>query len=533
MRVSATMPFAKYHLLSLHDIGDDHYHEDGDYALDFEPEDDGLWQADHVSLVSVGIDIGSSGSQVIFSRIELARMAADMSSRYFVVSRTSLYQSPISLTPYATGLTIDARALGAIMDDAYHAAGLRPDQVDTGAVILTGEALRRENAHNIAHILADRGGNFVCTMAGHHIEAMLAGYGSGAAYASNSLGAPVLNIDIGGGTTKYALVESGKVVATAALHIGGRLAVFNADGQLVRLEPAGIAAARATGFDWKLGDTVPVAERLAVAIGMAEALIAAISSQSDADDALWLTPRLVVPAGVQHVMFSGGVSEFIYGNETRDFGDLGRLIGQHLASRRTGDLPWAVLPAGAGIRATALGLSEYSVQLSGNTIYAPDPDAVLPRRNLRVLHPRCELSDQIDPKTVAHAIGEILTLYDADPRAGDFALAFHWSGPPRFERIAALARGIVLGLGDASTGTRPISVAVDGDIARTLGRILHDELNVRAPLLIVDGVELAEFDYIDFGKLREPSHTVPITIKSLLFSKDPRNIAEKTGDANG
>jgi ethanolamine utilization protein EutA len=507
----------------LHDIGDDHYHEDGDYALDFEPEDDGLWQADHVSLVSVGIDIGSSGSQVVFSRIELARMAAEMSSRYFVVSREQLYQSPVSLTPYAAGLTIDARELASIIDDAYTQAGFAPAEVDTGAVILTGEALRRENAHNIAHILADRGGNFVCTMAGHHIEAMLAGYGSGAAFAANELGAPVLNIDIGGGTTKYALVEHGQVVATAALHIGGRLHVFDAAGRLVRLEPAGIAAAKAAGYDWKLGDVVSEQARAAVAAWMADALIAVLSPAGGAADALWLTPPLVLPETVRHVMFSGGVSEFIYGHETRDFGDMGRLIGRHLAARLDGGLPWQALPAGAGIRATALGLSEYSVQLSGNTIFAPDPAAVLPRRNLRVLHPRCDLSGDVAPEMVARAITETLTIYEADARSADFALAFHWAGAPRFARIVALARGIALGLAEAMHGTRPVSIVIDGDIAQTLGRILRHELHVTAPLLIVDGVELSDFDYIDFGRLREPSHTVPITIKSLLFSKDPRN----------
>jgi ethanolamine utilization protein EutA len=221
-----------------HEYGEDHYHDHDDYALDHNPEEDGLWQADNVELISVGIDIGSSGTQVVFSRIMLQRSGGSLSSRYFVVSREQLYQSPVSLTPYAAGLLIDKAALGQMIDTAYGEAGIAPSQVDTGAVILTGEALRRENAHNIADILAVHGGNFVCTMAGHHIEAMLAAYGSGAAWASNAQHKRILNIDIGGGTTKFALIEAGRVTATAALHIGGRLHVFDSAGRLTRLELA-------------------------------------------------------------------------------------------------------------------------------------------------------------------------------------------------------------------------------------------------------------------------------------------------------
>ncbi len=508
----------------LHDIGDDHYHDEDEYALDYEPEDDGLWQADHVRLTSVGIDIGSSGTQIVFSRVMMARMGDQLSSRYYVVEREQLYQSPVSLTPYAAGLLIDKEVLGGIIDAAYNEAGIEPSQVDTGAVILTGEALRRENSRNIGDILARHGGDFVCTMAGHHIEAMLAAYGSGAAWASNDTRGKVLNIDIGGGTTKFAILEGGQVTATAALHVGGRLHVFDATGALTRLEPAGALLARAAGFDWQLGQIVPDADKAAVADLMAEAILAAARGEAAPRGLpdLWLTDLLPDLSGVESVLFSGGVSEFIYARESRDFGDMGRQVGMRLAEKVAGALPWRLLPAGAGIRATALGLSEYSVQLSGNTIYVPEPDKVLPRRNLRVMQPVCEFGDHVDPQAVAVAIQKCLSVYEFERGQDDLALAFHWRGWPRYERIAAFARGISLGLADALHGGRPIYIVIDGDIARTLGRILHHELHARAPLLIIDGVHLADFDYIDFGRLRLPSNTVPITIKSLLFSKDPR-----------
>ena len=191
----------------VHEEGDDadHHHDDFD-TVEGALEDNPVWQQDHVSLVSVGIDIGSSGTQVIFSRIKLRRMGEDLSSRYFVVARETLFQSPVALTPYQSETRIDEAGLGAFIDRAYQAAGLHPDDIDTGAVILTGEALRRENAQAISVVLAEQGGEFVCAAAGHHMESMLAAYGSGAARVSHDAGKRLLNIDIGGGTTKLAIV---------------------------------------------------------------------------------------------------------------------------------------------------------------------------------------------------------------------------------------------------------------------------------------------------------------------------------------
>jgi ethanolamine utilization protein EutA len=162
------------------------------------------------------------------------------------------------------------------------------------------------------------------------------------------------------------------------------------------------------------------------------------------------------------------------------------------------------------------------VQLSGNTIYVPDQAAVLPRRNLRVIQPVFDFPDLIEPAKLARVITECLAVHDARPGDEDYVLAFHWHGAPRYERIAAFAKGLALGLPQAMQSAQPVYVVMDGDIAQTLGRILHHELHVAAPLLIVDGVYLADFDYIDFGTVRVPSNTVPVTIKSLLFSKDPR-----------
>jgi len=179
-----------------HDPDEDADHDHDHYEADGRLEDNALWIQDHVSLLSVGIDIGSSGTQVIFSRINLRRMGEELSSRYFVVSRETLFQSPVSLTPYRSEESIDDTELAAIIDRAFADAGLHPDDIDAGVVILTGEALRRENAEAIANLLAEQRGEFVCATAGHHMESMLAAFGSGAARVSRDSGKRILNVDI-------------------------------------------------------------------------------------------------------------------------------------------------------------------------------------------------------------------------------------------------------------------------------------------------------------------------------------------------
>src|SRR5437763_14247552 len=243
-----------------HDGDADHDHDHFDFDVDEKLEDNPIWIQDHVTLVTVGIDIGSAGTQVIFSRINLRRYGEDLTSRYYVVSRETLFQSPVALTPYASDERIDDAALGRIIDQAYADANVKPDDIDTGVVILTGEALRRENAEAIAALLAEQRGDFVTATAGHHMESMLAAYGSGASKGSYDSDKRLLNIDIGGGTPKLAGVEKGNVIATAALHIGGRLQVMDEIGRIVRLDPAGKFHAREAGFYWSRGDVLSPAQ---------------------------------------------------------------------------------------------------------------------------------------------------------------------------------------------------------------------------------------------------------------------------------
>ena len=512
--------------LHVHDDGEhDHDHDHDDFGADGPLESNPIWQQDNLTLVSVGIDIGSAGTQVVFSRLKLRRLGEDLTSRYHVVGRETLHQSPVALTPYQSERRIDDAALRTLVDAAYDAAGIHPDAVDSGAVILTGEALRRENAQAIAEVLADQVGEFVCATAGHHMEAMLAAYGSGAAKASHDLGQRILNLDIGGGTTKLARVEGGKVTATGALHLGGRLLVVDDEGRITRLDPAGRWLAAQAGFDWALGTCIDARDIDRVAEWMADALLQALRDPAPppAVRELWLTDPLPALDGIDGVMVSGGVGEYVYGRETATFGDWGRAFGAAL--RRgidSGRLGWPLLPAGECIRATALGASEYSVQLSGNTTYISAPGALLPRRNLPVLQPDVTLGARIDPGEVAAAIRRHFLRFDRTEGDDEVAIAFRWQGLPSYARLSGLARGVVAAMPATLARRAPLYLVLDGDVAQTLGNLLRDELGVQSEVLVIDGITLRDFDYVDLGRIRLPSNTVPVTIKSLVFSEDPR-----------
>lgn len=511
----------------VHDGDADHDHDD--IGSDDSIEKNPIWIQDHVSLLSVGIDIGSSGTQVIFSRINLRRPGEDLSSRYMVVSRETLFQSPVALTPYQSEERIDDAALGGIIDEAYACARLHPDDVDAGVVILTGEALRRQNAQAIADLLAQHGGEFVCASAGHHMEAMLAAYGSGAARVSHDQGKRILNVDIGGGTTKLAIVQGGQIVSTAAVHVGGRLQVVDESGRIVRLDPAGRYLAGEAGHPWGLGDHAEPVNMERVAEWMADALIKAICQRPlpHAIEHLYLTEPLADLGNLDGMMFSGGVGEYVYGREERDFGDMGRLLGRALRARiDAGAFPWPLLPAGECIRATAIGASEYSVQLSGNTIYISSPGDLLPRKNLQVLQPPFVCGEEIVPADLARSIRGHFTHFDLVEGEADVALAFRWQGAPSFERIAGFARGIIDGLPNSIAKEKPLFLVFDGDIAQTLGAILREEMELPCELLVIDGVVLWDLDYIDLGRIRMPSQTVPVTVKSLVFNDDPRHPAD-------
>lgn len=526
MAASGRESQATGHTLDNHLLGMDPGHaHDGDADHDHDHfAQAGLLQPgmpDRVSLTSIGIDIGSSGTQIAFSRLHMQRVSEGWASRYATGTREVLFRSPITFTPYAEDGRIAARGVLAAVDAAFDAAGLNPDQIDTGVILLTGEALRRENAEPLARVLADRCGDVVSAAAGHHLEAVLAAFGSGAAQLSHDNRARLLNVDIGGGSTKLAVVENGRITATSALAIGGRLIAVDADGVIARLEPAAERVGALCGARPVRGAR-PAADLLVrIARAMADIVVGEILQPGSCPVDLGLTEPLPPGLTFDGIVVSGGVGEYVYGRTTDDFGDLGRLLGEALGrALANGALPWPLLPAKECIRATVVGASEYALQLSGRTGFMTSP-RVLPKRALMVIAPPLDLADEPDAAEIARRI----TAHRRALGVGlddDVALAIRWRGAPAHARLHALADGISRGFADRLGDDLPLIVLVDADIARTLGAILKDELGVGCPLLVLDGLEVGDFDYVDLGRLRLPSETVPVTVTSLAFRYDWR-----------
>lgn len=501
----------------MHDIAGEHDH---DGPLPEEEEDHPLWKLDTITLTSVGIDVGTATSQVLFSRLVLRRLGQELSSRFVVTERKTLYLSPIQFTPYtANRERIDDQALGRLVDAAYQNAGLAPENVDTGAIILTGEAIRRDNARAIADLFAAQRGDFVCATAGHNFEANLAAHGSGAVALSGEKNCRVLNIDIGGGTTKLAAAEGGRVVGTAAFHIGGRLMATDPDGKINVLEPGGEELARQAGLTWRIGDRVDTEQVDRVADYMARTILSLTQNDDTPPETqrLWVTPPLSASKSYDAVVFSGGVGEYVYGQESESFGDLGAPLGKRLRRHiDEGHLAWPLAAARECIRATVMGAAQHTVQVSGNTIHRSNDD-LLPKKNLQVLRPPVDLSDEIDPTAVGEHIRSHFRSFDLVEGEADVALVFLWDGPPAAIRIAAFCRGLMAGLPETLKTKKPIYLVFDHDMAGLVGLILKQEYELENDVLAIDGVVLHDFDFIDLGKILEPSGTVPVTIKSLVF----------------
>lgn len=484
---------------------------------------------DIVQLMSAGVDVGSATCQVVFSRITLRQDGY----RFVPVAREVTYESPVRLTPYTNAASIDVPKLTAFVREQFDSAGVAPADVQCGALILTGTALDRSNARLAAEILAGHSGRFVAVTAGDSLEAVLAAHGSGAVRASLNAVADVLCIDIGGGTTKLALCRGGKVISTAALDVGSRLVVRDAGGVVIRLEPAGKRIAGLAGLtagsrgDPRLAAGEVASEALldAMTSFMAEQVL--ISADLLPGSALLLRGSGLAHADMPAIMFSGGVAEYI-GNTgqagtiagTGDFGDLGKRLAREIG-RRVADLGVQVITARSGIRATALGAALFTTQLSGTTIFVSSR-GLLPVRDVPIAVPRWP-ANVLDPDTVAASIvlaARTGGLDDPVALSGKpLGIAVTWTGSATFERLNALATGIVDGVGKLAAPPGLLVIVCDDDVARLLGRRILN-LSPGLALVCLDGIDLSDLDYLDVGDVATPTGAVPVTVKSLVFASD-------------
>lgn len=481
-------------------------------------DDDFPVNPDWLRLISVGIDIGSSTSHLMFSKLIMRRKSIENSSEFEVVFRQVLYRSPILLTPYSDPETIDTYELGAFVQKSYEEAGIAPDAVDTGAVICTGEALRKHNSENIIRMLSAQGGRFVCATAGPNLEGILGAHGSGAVLRSRTNGSG-MNVDLGGGTTKIAIVRDGEVVEVMAINVGARLIAWNEDNRIVRMEEAGRRVASSLGYDLKLGDSISEEQKGAVAEKLAEILFEAFRR----GDYSPLATRLVIcgplkyDGRVNEISFSGGVAEYIYDHERQDYGDLGPFLGAAVRARLTG-LGIPLAGSAERIRATVIGASQYTVQVSTSTIFISRP-GLLPLLDLQVVPaylPRdpAELTREAVEQSISRGFG-LLDVAHED--LGRIALALIGPIDPTYESIKAVCGGIVNAM--RAIKEQPWAIILTADVAGLVGFMLKRDYQTTADVVVVDGITVGELNFVDLGEALDSVEAIPVVVKSLVFDR--------------
>ena len=475
---------------------------------------------DLIVLNSVGVDIGSATSHLLFSRLELERSG----DRYVLASRVTLHESEVLLTPYhADGVRLDADLLGRFIEEQYRLAGVSPDEVDTGALILTGLALERENSYAVAELFAHQAGKLVAISAGDNLEAMMSAYGSGAAELSTRVG-DVLHIDIGGGTTKVSLCTNGRPVEMVAFDVGARMVVVDEDHAVVRLEAPAAQAARRLGITLALGAQVTEEDRARISAHLVDDLFEYLAGRTG-QLGLARGERITIPERVAAVTFAGGVSDYIFGRTPERYGDLGVFLADAVV-RRFNRLPGPVIETDSGIRATVLGASQYTAQVSGNTIHVRPPE-LLPLRNVCVLAPSFTWPETISADQVAEEARGALRRFDLQDGDTPVALGVSWQGNASYARLDAFGSGILAALSRQLSRGHPVVVVFDSDIGGLVGLHLQ-EIAPDIGIVSIDGIDLREFDYLDIGAILPASGVVPVVVKTLVFPGSPSTPRDTT-----
>jgi ethanolamine utilization protein EutA len=490
-------------------------HSGGDYH-DHDAEGYGVPESEKIELTSTGIDIGSSTSHLMLSQIEMRRNGTALSSGFRVVRRQIVYRSPVLLTPYASADTIDVERLGEFIARAYREAGMSPECIHTGAVIITGEAARKENAARIIQLFARHSGKFVCATAGPILEARLAAHGSGAVDLSRDRGErPVLNVDFGGGTTKISLMRNGDIEGIMVVNVGARLVAWDAQDRLTRIEQAGFHAAAGCGLSFALGDQIGARAKRALAEWLIHRLFEYLQGRDLSEPAqrLLVSGDVFRPPADSVVVFSGGVSEYVYGQEQFDYGDMGLLMGELVKARLSSDARGFSLTRGLHqLRATVIGASQYTVQVSGNTIFLPAPD-LLPIYNLPAIHVKIANAEPTREE-VARAIERSLDGFGLEHVPHAVALAFHTRMVVTYRHLRAFAEGIVEA--KRARGLEQLVILLEQDFAGLLGNILQRDFKIEQ-VVCLDQVQTGDLDFVDIGQMIDTAKAVPVIVKSLVF----------------
>lgn len=472
-------------------------------------------------LLSVGVDVGTTTTQVIFSRLNLQDVSRPgQIPRINITDRKVIYQSPIVFTPLKDFETIDTDKLNEIVRREYASAGVEPIQVETGAVIITGETAKKKNADEILRALSGLAGEFVVSVAGPNVESLIAGKGAGAAQYSQQHYASVTNIDIGGGSANSATFRSGNLISAAAMNYGGRiLEIEHETGKLRHVaEPAKHILAD-MGLNLSAGVYPSLDGLRHFTDRMADLTVELIEGTSSSlAQKIYLTPPAGESGKGSVLMLSGGIGHYYYNpisiNSVSDatiHGDVGPLLAESLRKHAVLNT-YSIAQPSETVRATVLGASTQTVTLSGSTIWAEKE--ILPLRNVPVVRPVFGQGDP-DPTDITKSIADAVTRWDVNLATDPFAVALELDKSLDYESLTQIASGLK-SFADTMPSDRPLITIIERDYAQALGQTVKG-LDPSRALLVIDQVGLSEGDYIDIGTPLMDGRVVPLSVKTLIF----------------
>ena len=474
----------------------------------------------HEVILSVGIDIGTSTTQLIFSRLTIENRAINYSvPRIQIVDKEVIYRSLIYFTPLRSNTEIDAEEVKRIVRDEYHSAGIRPEDVQTGAVIITGETARKQNANEVLEALSDLAGDFVVATAGPDLESVLSARGAGADKLSEEHRTTVANLDVGGGTTNIAVYQKGTLRGVCCLDIGGRL-IKIADGRITYLYSKLQNLAQKHGIRLQVGDRAEEGVLRQVCALMADQLAQSLHLKPmDEDHAGLYTNNgksLPTEPEIKAITFSGGVADCVYQQAEGDlfrYGDIGVLLGE--AIRLNPELQTLQLfRAAETIRATVVGAGEHTTEVSGSTIHYAQ--GKLPIKNIPIL--KVSEEDEASLETFRSSITRQMPLYQPEGETEQIAIAFNGERRTSFAEIQRLAEAIIDAAKEVVESKFPLILVVEADIGKVLGNALNVLLDHKKDVICIDGIKTLSGDYVDIGEPVADGHVVPVVIKTLIFN---------------
>lgn len=478
--------------------------------------------ADKTAILSVGIDVGTSTTQVVFSKLQMDNAGGYFSvPRVAIVDKEVVYKSEVYMTPLKTDVLIDTDALRDIVAAEFRKAGYRPEDTDSGAVIITGESARKENSDAVLKSLSDFAGDFVVSAAGPDMESLIAGKGSGAWQYSMDHHCRVANLDIGGGTTNVVLFEDGETLARGCLDIGGRLICMNPQGIITKVSPAAAVMAQAAGVSVSVGDRCDELKLTAVTRQMAAALNAYLGVGTKDIDAILRqikTPGssdFPVPEKIQAVFFSGGVADLIY-HESADtwvYGDIGVLLGRAIRESRL-FTDFQKMEPGETIRATVVGAGTYTTTISGSTITYSDD--IFPLKNIPVIKLDEELQEACfagETEPVIRRIQWVLGQNDEE----HFILAMPGKRNPGYMEMKRAAASIRQIMDRVQSPGEPILLVIESDIAKAMGQMIRQQPDLKRQVVAIDSIHVEDGEYVDMGKPMMNGMVIPVVVKTLIF----------------